>query len=432
MNWTIAPGRALRGEARVPGDKSITHRALLLSALGTGPARVSHYLNGGDCRATIGCLRSLGVSIADHTPGELHIQGVGLRNLAEPAGVLDCVRSGTAMRLLAGVLAGQQLFAVLSGDEQLLRRPMSRIVQPLATMGAQIWGREHNRYAPLAIQGTGLKGVSHRLTVASAQVKSAILLAGLYAEGETSVHEPGPSRDHTERMLRARGVPVVTEGLSHYVRGPVAALHNLDVVVPGDLSSAAFLIGAALLVPGSQLLLRDINLNPTRTGLLDAIALMGGRVQMVAEYDAGGEPMGDLLVTPRSLHGATIGGEMVPRMIDEFPLLALLASQAHGTTTVTDAAELHVKETDRIHTTVAALRGLGAHIEPTPDGFVIEGPTPLSGRTIDSFGDHRVAMTLAVGALIARGETTIVGAECIEDSFPGFAPLLLSLAERTT
>ncbi len=427
MNLTVTPRGPLRGEARVPGDKSITHRALLLAALGDGPARVRNHLDGGDCRATIGCLRGLGVAIDDTTPGELQVEGVGLRGLVEPAGVLDCVRSGTAMRLLAGLLAGQPLFTVLSGDDQLLRRPMGRVVQPLTAMGAHVWGRDGNRYAPLAIQGATLQGATHHLAVASAQVKSAILLAGLYAQGETAVVEPGPSRDHTERMLRGRGVALASEGLTHRVQGPVEALGSLDVDVPGDLSSAAFLIGAALLTPGSRLVLRDVNLNPTRTGLLDAIALMGGQVAVLDERDAAGEPLGDLAIEAQPLHGATIGGALVPRMIDEFPLLALLASQAQGVTTVTDAADLHVKETDRIVTTVAALRGLGAHIEPTADGFVIEGPTPLTGAAIDSFGDHRLAMTLAVAGLIARGETAIGRAECMGDSFPGFAPLLLSL-----
>ncbi len=427
MNLTIAPRGPVRGQARVPGDKSITHRALLFAALAEGPSRVRGYLDSGDCRATIGCLGQLGVDVESIGPSELVVRGVGLHGLAEPFRPLDCVRSGTCMRLLAGILAGQPGLSVLSGDEQLLRRPMDRIVQPLKAMGAQIWGRAGGRYAPLAIQGALLQGTTLRLPVASAQVKSAVLLAGLYAQGETVVVEPGPSRDHTERMLRARGVPLSSEALTHRVTGPVPSLARLDVAVPGDFSSAAFLIGAALLVAGSRLVLRDINLNPTRTGLLDAIARMGGQVTILTERDAAGEPLGDIEVYAQPLRGAAIGGELVPRMIDEFPLLALLATQAEGVTTVTDAAELRVKETDRIATVTAALRTLGAQIEPTADGFVVEGPTPLRGALVDSAGDHRLAMTLAIAALVAHGETTITRAECMDDSFPGFYPLLASL-----
>ncbi len=431
MNLTVAPQGPVRGEARVPGDKSITHRALLFAALGEGPARIRGYLDAGDCRATMGCLRELGVPITEIAPGELIVQGVGLHGLTEPAQVLDCVRSGTAMRLLTGLLAGHTVYAVLSGDAQLLRRPMDRVVQPLTAMGAHIWGRDSGRLAPLTIKGVPLHGTTHRLPVASAQVKSSILLAGLFATGETVVIEPGPSRDHTECMLRARGVPLTSVALTHRIQGPVSALSNMDADIPGDLSSAAFLIGAALLVPGSRLVLRDVNLNPTRTGLLDAIALMGGHIDILTQRDAAGEPLGDLEVTAQPLHGAAIGGELVPRMIDEFPLLALLATQAEGITTVTDAAELHVKETDRIATVVSALRAMGAHIEPTADGFVVEGPTPLVGAPTLSAGDHRLAMMLAIAGLIARGETIITQAECMDDSFPGFVPLLRSLVRGT-
>jgi 3-phosphoshikimate 1-carboxyvinyltransferase len=429
MNLTLAPRGPLRGEARAPGDKSITHRALLLAALGQDAVRIRGYLDGGDCRATIDCLRQFGVAVDGTRPGELLVQGVGLRGLAEPHTVVDCVRSGTTMRLLTGILAGQSFYSVLAGDPQLLRRPMGRVVEPLAAMGAHIWGRADNRYAPLAIQGGALHGATHRLEVASAQVKSCLLLAGLYADGETVVIEPGLSRDHTERMLQARGAAVQSEGLTHRLSGPVEALASLDVDIPGDFSSAAFLLGGALLTPGSCLVLRDINLNETRTGLLDALALMGAQIEVLAVRDAGGEPLGDLVVTAQTLHGAQIGGSLVPRMIDEFPLLALLATQAEGVTLVTDAAELRVKETDRIATVVAELRSLGARIEPTADGFSVKGPTPLRGAAVDSYGDHRLAMTLCMAALIASGETTISRAECMDDSFPGFAPLLASLLE---
>lgn len=427
MKLTLAPSNPVHGEARVPGDKSITHRALLLAALANGDSRISGYLDGGDCQATIGCLQQLGVRIAQPHRAELRVHGVGLRGLAEPIGVLNCIRSGTSMRLLSGILAGQSFFSVLSGDPQLLKRPMGRVVQPLVAMGAQIWGRDGDNLAPLAIRGTQLGGIEHRLPVASAQVKSALLLAGLYAAGDTYVIEPGPSRDHTERMLRARGVSLHSAHLTHRLCGPVEGLESLDVAVPGDFSSAAFLIGAALLIPASDLVVRQVNLNETRTGLLDALALMGAQIEVLDRHDAAGEPVGDLRIISQPLRAAEVGGALVPRMIDEFPLLALLATQAQGTTIVRDAGELRVKETDRIATVVSALRALGATIEGTEDGFAIHGPTPLVGAPVDSYGDHRLAMTLAVAALIATGETIIDRAECIDDSFPGFVPLLRRL-----
>ncbi|MBM3189392.1 MAG: 3-phosphoshikimate 1-carboxyvinyltransferase, partial [Chloroflexi bacterium] len=395
MNLRVRSASRLEGEISLPGDKSITHRALMLGALGAGPSRIQGYLDGEDCRATMGCLHALGVNVEQHGPGRLTVQGVGLRGWSEPADVLDCVRSGTTMRLLAGLLVGQSFYSVLSGDAQLRRRPMGRVIAPLRQMGAQIWARDGHRLPPLSISGTTLCGIEYALPVASAQVKSCLLLAGLYAEGRTTVAEPGPSRDHTERMLRARGVHVVTDGLTHRLDGPVSELQALDTIVPGDLSSGAYFLVGALLAPRSRVLLRNVGANPTRTGLLDVLRQMGAHLPLHDERDEGGEPVADLWVEPQALCGAEVGGDLVPRMIDEFPILALAATQAQGVTRVRDAAELRVKETDRIATTVEALRTLGARIEATPDGFVVEGPTPLQGAVVDSHGDHRLAMTLA-------------------------------------
>jgi len=418
----------LHGEMTVPGDKSITHRALLLGAISQGASRIVGSLSGGDCQATVGCLQALGVALERPSPQEVIVRGQGLRAWREPQGVLNCVRSGTTMRLLAGLLAGQDFYSVLSGDAQLLRRPMARVAEPLRQMGAQIWGREGGSLPPLSVQGSPLRGVAHTLEVASAQVKSCLLLAGLYAQGETAVLEPGPSRDHTERMLRARGVAVETQGLCHALRGPVEALHPVETVVPGDFSSAAYFIVGAMLTPQSRVLIRNVGVNPTRTGLLDALTAMGAKVQMLDGHETGGEPVADLLVETQALRATEVRGEWVPRMIDEFPILALAATQAQGITRVRGAAELRVKESDRIATIVSALRALGARIEPTADGFDVEGPTPLQGAVVESYGDHRLAMTLAIASLIAAGQTTLQGAECIADSFPGFQERLMTLS----
>lgn len=435
MNLILRPAPPLRGVVCVPGDKSITHRALLLGAMGDGPTRIRGYLDSGDCRATMGCLAALGVEVAREGDHDLIVRGRGLRGWRAPSGPLDCVRSGTTMRLLAGLLAGQRFDSVLDCADQLRRRPMDRIVGPLRRMGARIDGADGGRRPPLTIAGGPLHGAEHLLPVASAQVKSCLLLAGLYAEGDTVVVEPGPSRDHTERMLRARGAAVESMGLRHALRGPVPALAALDTTVPGDFSSAAYWIAAALLVSGSELLIRAVNVNPTRTGLLDALEAMGARVERLDPRDEGGEPVADLLVRSGPLRAVEVGGDLVPRMIDEFPILALAATQAQGITRVRDAAELRVKETDRVATITAALTALGAHVVPHPDGFDVEGPTPLRGAAVEGHGDHRLAMTAAIAGLIATTgatsapvATTVLGAECIADSYPGFEETLLALA----
>ncbi|MHB1295482.1 MAG: 3-phosphoshikimate 1-carboxyvinyltransferase [Anaerolineae bacterium] len=429
MNLTLRPVSGLHGELRVPGDKSITHRALLLAALAQGSSRIDHYLDGGDCRATMGCLRGLGVEIAQDGPEALVVQGPGLHGWREPEDVLDCVRSGTTMRLMAGLLAGQGFHSVLRGEPQLRRRPMDRVVEPLRRMGAHIAGRQGGSFPPLSILPAGLHGIEYALPVASAQVKSCVLLAGLYAEGQTTVVEPLPSRDHTERMLRARGVAVHSKGLRHTLEGPAQALDRLDTHVPGDLSSAAFFVVAALLLPGSALRVRDVGVNPGRTGLLDVLGAMGAEITLLDAREEGGEPVADLLVRASELRGGLVDGALVPRMVDEFPILALAATQARGVTQVRGAAELRVKETDRIANIVDGLRALGARIEAHPDGFDIEGPTPLHGAEVDPHGDHRLAMTYAIAGLLAQGETVVRGAECIADSFPGFVETLGTVAE---
>ncbi len=418
MKRTVGPlCRPIRGAVRVPGDKSISHRALLLAALADGESRIRGLLRSNDCRATRGCLEDLGVEMVDSEDGAVAVRGVGLRGLRRPAAPLDCVRSGTTMRLLAGVLAGQPFTSLLTGDEQLLRRPMARVVDPLRRMGARI--ESEGGRAPLRIRGTTLHGAEHRQEVASAQVKSALLLAGLTAEGSTLVHEPGPSRDHTERMLAAMGADVRVDGRTIAV-SPAGRLAPIDLSVPGDASSAAYWLVAATLLPGSRLTLAGVGINPTRTGLIDVLRAMGASIEAENERIEAGEPMADLVVEARALRGTAVEGEAVVRMIDEFPVLAVAATQAHGTTVVRDAGELRVKESDRIASTVDSLRRLGARIEGRLDGFAVDGPTRLCGGGVDARGDHRLVMALAVAGWIADGPVTIDGAERAEDSYPGF------------
>jgi 3-phosphoshikimate 1-carboxyvinyltransferase len=410
----------------VPGDKSISHRALLLGAIAEGTSHVKGFLPGADCLATLRAVRALGVEVEEPTPTTLVVHGRGLHGLQEADDVLDCGGSGTTMRLLAGMLAGQPFTSVLTGNAQLRRRPMGRIVEPLQRMGATVLGRQGARRPPLALQGGNLHGIDYALPVASAQVKSALLLAGLYAEGPTSLREPGPARDHTERMLAAIGVQIEVDGLDVTLQPPVS-LSPLSLSVPGDVSSGAFLLVAGLLVPGAEVTIEGVGVNPTRTGLIDVLRAMGGQIKVLNEGEQGGEPVADLVARHTPLRGTTVQGDTVVRMIDEFPVLAVAATQAQGDTIVHDARELRVKETDRIAATVAELRKLGAQIEPYPDGFVVSGPTPLRGATVDSHGDHRLGMALAIAGLVAEGETVVQNADCIADSFPEFAQTLDSL-----
>lgn len=421
----VKPGGPLQGRIEVPGDKSITHRAIMLGGLARGETLIRGYLPADDCLRTVAAMRALGRMIdtvdSDDRPALRIAAGDGA--LREAEDVIDCGNSGTSIRLLTGLVAGLPMCTVLTGDASLRRRPMARVVEPLRAMGALIVGREDGRLAPLAVVGRRLKAGDFRLPVASAQVKSAILLAGLGAEGRTAVYEPSVSRDHTERMLRAFGVPVSTEGGAVSVTGPVT-LTGTTVDVPGDISSAAFLIAAALLVPGSELEIGRVGVNPTRTGLLDILASMGASVKLGNARELSGEPTASLTVRTTRLRGTTIKGGLVPRAIDEFPILCVLAAFAEGETVIDDAGELRVKESDRIHVMAEELGKMGIRVEERPAGMRIVGPQRATGARCSSHGDHRIAMALAVAALRASGPTTIDDVECVGTSFPGFFELL--------
>jgi len=424
---TITSGATLTGACSVPGDKSISHRAVMFGSIAEGDTHVRNFLDGGDCRATIEVMRGLGVQIDVITPTELIVHGRGLDGLQEPTNVLDCGNSGTTIRLLTGLLVGQQFTTFLNGTAQIRRRPMGRIVRPLRGMGADILGRQNGDYAPLGIRPARLRGMEYTMPVASAQVKSCLLLAGLYAHGLTLVIEPGPARDHTERMLAAMGAPVTVYGNKVSSERPQSPLNALDITVPGDISSAAFLLVAGAITPDSHITIRGVGVNPTRTGIIEALTEMGAAITFVNPREEGGEPVADLVVKSSNLRGTTFGGEQIVTMIDELPILAVAATQAEGRTIVRDAHELRVKETDRIATTVSELRKLGARIEPTPDGFIIDGPTPLIGAPVESHDDHRLAMAMAVAGLVAKGQTVVHGAEVTGDSFPGFEVTLQAL-----
>jgi 3-phosphoshikimate 1-carboxyvinyltransferase len=420
---TIAPIKSLRGEVSVPGDKSISHRSIMFGSLAEGTTRVSGFLMGEDNLSTWKAFESMGVTISQTGSDALEIKGVGLDGLKEPGDVLDCGNSGTTMRLMSGLLAGQNFFSVLTGDKYLRKRPMKRVVTPLAAMGAQIWGREGGERAPLAIQGGALTPTTYASPVSSAQVKSAVLLAGLSVDGETTVTEPHLSRDHSERMLSCFGAEVRPfEGGVNLTGRP--RLLAQEVVVPGDVSSAAFFMVAGLITPGAELLIRNVGINPTRSGIIDILVAMGGQMEMLDIREQSGEPVADILVRHSQLKGIEICGDMVPRAIDEFPVISVAAALAEGITTIRDAEELRVKETDRIDAMVSELGKLGGLVEGRPDGMVITGVEQLNGGTVTSHGDHRIAMSLAVAALSARDSVTIVDAACTETSFPGFWVLL--------
>jgi 3-phosphoshikimate 1-carboxyvinyltransferase len=414
----------------VPGDKSISHRAVMFGSIAEGETHIRNFLDGGDCRSTVEVMRGLGVEIEAATPTDLVVHGRGLDGLQEPADVLDCGNSGTTIRLLLGLLAGQKFATFLTGTAQIRRRPMGRVVRPLRGMGADIMGRQNGDYAPLGIRPARTRGVEYDMPVASAQVKSCVVLAGLYSQGLTVVREPGPARDHTERMLAAMGAPVHVYGRKVTSERPNQALKPLDITVPGDLSSAAFLLAAGAIVKGSHLTIRDVGVNPTRTGIVEALQAMGAQISYHNERVEGGEPVADLEVCAGELHGATFGGEQIVTMIDELPILAVVASQAQGRTVVRDASELRVKETDRIATTVSELRKMGAKIEPTSDGFVIDGPTPLIGAPVEGHGDHRLAMAMTIAGLAAEKPTMVYGSHVTADSFPGFEVTLQALGAR--
>jgi len=385
-----------------------------------GRAKVGNFSPGEDCIATVACLRQLGVEITEESRGTLIVSGVGQKGLMEPDDVLNAVNSGTTMRLLAGLLASQAFFSVITGDESLRSRPMARVTHPLRLMGAQIWGRGGDSLAPLAIKGCQLHGMEHCLPVASAQLKSAILIAALFAVGDTTVEEPAPSRDHTERMLKAMGAELQSDGPKVTLTPKPTPLLPLNLDVPGDISSAAFWLVAGAIHPKAKIRIIDAGNNPTRTGIIEVLLDMGAKLGIENARIVGGEPVADITVESSNLVGRQIGGSIIPRLIDEIPLIALAGCVAQGNTIIRDAAELRVKETDRIATTVAELSRLGADIEELPDGMVIHGGKTLRGEQCSSHHDHRLAMTLGVAALIARGETVIHDAEVAAMSYPAF------------
>jgi 3-phosphoshikimate 1-carboxyvinyltransferase len=415
------------GQVEVPGDKSISHRALIFSGLASGTGTIEGLAQGQDVQSTAGCMQALGVGIEPAgEPGRKKITGVGETSLNEPAGILDAGNSGTTMRLLSGVLAAQPFSSTITGDKYLRRRPMRRIIEPLARMGALIESTG-DWLAPLTFTGDlSLKGISYRLPVASAQVKSCVLLAGLFAEGTTTVIEETPSRDHTERMLPLFGVEVDKRGHEISVHGG-SRLKAVNLRVPGDPSSAAFFAAAASIVPGGRVTVRNICLNPTRASFFDVLESMGALVGRLDQRRESGEPVADLLVEEGSLKGAVISGDILPSLIDEVPVLAVVATQAAGITRIEDASELRVKETDRLAAVAENLKRMGAKVREFPEGLEIEGPCNLRGAEIDSFGDHRIAMAFSVAALVAEGETVIRRAECADISFPGFYSLLRGL-----
>lgn len=424
LTWVSSRAGRLHGEIRVPGDKSISHRAVMFASLADGVSHISGFLEGEDTRATARAFAQMGVRIDTPSASERVVHGVGIDGLKVPSAPIDCGNAGTGMRLLAGLLAGQKFDTTLIGDESLSKRPMRRVIDPLAKMGARIDSNEGG-LPPLRVSGSSaLHGIDYTLPVASAQVKSALLLAGLYASGETRVHEPHPTRDYTERMLRAFGYPIeFSEG-----EAAVSGGHRLratDVVVPADFSSAAFFMVAASIAPGSELTLRDVGMNPRRTGLLQALRLMGANIREENAREAGGEAIADLVVRYTPLHGIDVPVELVPDMIDEFPALFVAAAAAKGTTRVTGAAELRVKESDRIAVMAKGLRALGARIEETPDGAIIEGG-PLHAGEADSAGDHRCAMSFCVAGLVANGPVRVLDCANVATSFPGFVDLATS------
>jgi len=420
-NLILRPGKPLIGTTNVPGDKSISHRAVLMGALGQGTTHVSGWLAAGDTEASLRAIQQLGVQVDREDTNILHVHGGELQPTHEP---LNLVNAGTGIRLLAGIMAGQQFSSVLDGSEQLRRRPMKRIIEPLRLMGAQI--EAENMRAPMHISPADLKGIEYDMPMASAQVKSAVLLAGLFADGETTVVQPGSARDHTERMLNAMGADIVVDGHQVTVK-PGKPLKPMTLRVPGDFSSAAFLIVAASIAPDSNITIEHVNLNETRTGLLDVLNQMGADITVTAKGDEAGEPVGDIQVRYAELKGVDVGGDTVVRMIDEFPILMVAALRAEGTTTVRDAKELRVKETDRIAVMAGELRKLDAEIEEFEDGFQITGPQQLMGTTVDGHDDHRVAMSMAIAGLLADEQTIVTDAKCAGDSFPGFSDTLARL-----
>ncbi|MED4532179.1 3-phosphoshikimate 1-carboxyvinyltransferase [Metabacillus fastidiosus] len=419
----------LRGEIEIPGDKSISHRAVMFGAIANGTTKISNFLMGEDCLSTVDCFRKMGVEI-EVNEGSVTVNGKGYEGLQEPVHILDVGNSGTTTRLMLGILAGTDFHSCIIGDESIAKRPMSRVTNPLRLMGAKIDGRNDGDFTPLAVRGKELNGVEYNSPVASAQVKSAILLAGLRTNNElTIVNEPHKSRDHTERMLRAFGVEVLEEDTKVSLRGG-QTLKATSIFVPGDISSAAFFLVAGAIVPNSEIILKNVGINPTRTGIIDVLIQMGASIEIIKNEDNEFEPIADIIIRTSELKGITIGGDLIPKLIDEIPVIALLATQAEGETIIKDASELKVKETNRIDTVVGELAKLGANIEATDDGMIIKGRTKLSGNaTVSSHGDHRIGMMLGIAACITDGEIDLHDYKAIDVSYPDFFAHLEKLAK---
>ena len=427
MNAVIKPSGKLRGEITVPGDKSISHRSVMLGSIAKGDTRISGFLTGEDCLSTIDCFKKLGIDI-EVNGTDVTVHGKGLKGLSAPAETLDVGNSGTTLRLMSGILSAQPFTTRLTGDGSIQKRPMGRVASPLGLMGAKITSENEKMTAPLTIEGQRLHGIDYTLPVASAQVKSALILAGLYVDGETRITEPEATRDHTEIMLNYLGADIRKEGDTIVVR-PAAELKGKDITVPGDISSAAYFIAAALISKDSEVLIKNVGVNPTRTGIITAFKAMGGNIELTNERTVCGEPVADILVRSSRLHGVVIKGAIIPKLIDEIPVIAAAACYASGETVIADAAELRVKESDRIKTMAAELGRMGATVIQTDDGMIILGGIPLHGAVCESYNDHRVAMSVAVAALGAKGETQIKDCGCVDISFPGYFGALMSLRE---
>ncbi|WP_418789946.1 3-phosphoshikimate 1-carboxyvinyltransferase [Phosphitispora sp. TUW77] len=426
MRLQVRYAGKINNQISVPGDKSISHRAVMLGALANGTTTVTNFLMGADCLSSIACFKKMGVEFGQPDKNTIIVKGNGLYGLREPDDVLDVGNSGTTIRLIMGILAGQSFFSTLTGDASIRKRPMGRVAQPLLKMGAVIDGRQGGSLAPLSIRGGHLKPIEFISPVASAQVKSAVILAGLYAGGQTEIREPYKSRDHTERMLAYLGADIqVNDNIVKIMSG--SNLEGKPVEVPGDISSAAFFMVAAAAIPGSRLTIKRVGINPTRTGIIDVLRSMGTQIIIQNEEEVNGEPVGDICVLGSELKGTVIEGSLIPRLIDEIPVITVAAAAALGETIIRDAAELKVKESNRISAMTVELRKLGVNVDEFDDGMIIHGGGKLNGAICESHDDHRVAMSMAVAGLLAKGETVITNAECIDISFPGFAEILNSL-----
>jgi 3-phosphoshikimate 1-carboxyvinyltransferase len=420
---TIKRYPRLEGEVVLPGDKSISHRAVILNSLAKGEAEIDNFAPGGDCLSTVRCLKALGVKIdrkGSRNSATLLVSGTGKDGLKEASNVIDAQNSATTMRLLGGLLASQPFLSIITGDASLRNRPMGRLIEPLRLMGAEVWGRGRDSFAPLVIKGKTLRGIDFTLPVPSAQIKSAILLAGLFARGNTVLHQRILSRDHTERMLKQMGANLRSQGNSISLLPLSNPLVPINLRIPGDISSAAYFLVAAAIHPNARIVIRGCGINPTRTGIIDILLAMGARLKIDNERLEAGEPLADIVVESSKLTGIEVGGDIIPRLIDEIPVLAVAGCVAKGKTVIKDAGELRVKESDRIATVASELSRLGAKIEPLPDGMVIHGGRPLSGTEVDSHLDHRLAMSLAIAGLVAKGETTIKHAQVAQVSYPAF------------